>query len=93
MDGGEKYTPSDGWAQSEVKVIMPFGEYSSFADCVKKNQSKKDPEAYCAVIKKKIEGKEEMMSDCVKEMMDKGHTKEEAAKKCKVKHSEKAFIF
>lgn len=32
-------------------------EYSSFNDCVSKNKDKKDPEAYCAAIRKKIEGK------------------------------------
>ena len=35
----------------------PFGDYSSFEDCVSKNKDKSDPEAYCAVIKRKIEGK------------------------------------
>jgi hypothetical protein len=36
---------------------MPFGEYEDFADCVAKNKGKvDDPEAYCAVIKRKIEG-------------------------------------
>lgn len=35
---------------------MPFGEYESFEECVKKNKSKEDPEAYCAEIKRRIEG-------------------------------------
>ena len=35
---------------------MPFGEYKNFEDCVAKNQDKEDPEAYCATIKRKIEG-------------------------------------
>lgn len=35
---------------------MPFGEYEDFADCVAKNQNKEDPEAYCATIKRQIEG-------------------------------------
>lgn len=35
----------------------PFAGYRNFADCVKKNQDKKDPEAYCASIKRKVEGK------------------------------------
>jgi hypothetical protein len=35
---------------------MPFGEYADFADCVAKNQDKNDPEAYCAAIKRQIEG-------------------------------------
>lgn len=35
---------------------MPFGDYDSFEDCIAKNQDKGDPEAYCATIKKQIEG-------------------------------------
>ena len=34
----------------------PFADYESFEDCVAKNQDKKDPEAYCAEIKRKTEG-------------------------------------
>ena len=34
---------------------MPFADYKNFADCVKKNQDKDDPEAYCAEIKRKVE--------------------------------------
>jgi len=36
----------------------PFAGYANFDDCVKKNQSKKDPEAYCASIMRKVEGKD-----------------------------------
>jgi len=35
---------------------MPFGEYTDFADCVKKNKNKKSPEGYCATIQRKVEG-------------------------------------
>lgn len=35
---------------------MPFGEYKDFADCVAKNSDKEDPKAYCAAIKRQIEG-------------------------------------
>ena len=42
--------------QKDIET-KPFAGYSNFADCVKKNQSKKDPEAYCASIKRKVEGK------------------------------------
>ena len=36
---------------------MPFSEYEDFADCVAKNKGKvEDPEAYCAQIKRSIEG-------------------------------------
>lgn len=34
---------------------MPFAEYKDFDDCVKKNQDKDDPKAYCAAIKAKTE--------------------------------------
>ena len=43
---------------------MPMEEYSDFADCVRKNKSKDDPNAYCGYIKHQIEGgkkKEEVM--------------------------------
>lgn len=34
---------------------MPFAGYKDFADCVTRNQDKRDPEAYCAVIMNKTE--------------------------------------
>lgn len=34
---------------------MPFAGYKDFKDCVRKNNSRKDPEAYCAVIMRKAE--------------------------------------
>ncbi|QAS68850.1 P2 gpO-like scaffolding/protease protein [Haloferax tailed virus 1] len=45
---------------------MPFGEYSDFEDCVSKNSDKSDPDAYCAAIKRKIEG-ENALSDAERE--------------------------
>jgi len=36
---------------------MPFGKYSSFDDCVSKNQDKENPEGFCAYLEKKITGK------------------------------------
>lgn len=36
-------------------IKIPFAEYKNFADCVKKNQDKDDPDAYCAEIKRKVE--------------------------------------
>jgi len=35
---------------------MPFGNYKDFDDCVKHNGDKSNPQAYCAVIHKKITG-------------------------------------
>jgi len=44
-------------------VSEPMGSYKDFADCVAKNNDKKDPEAYCATIMRKVEGKETVQSD------------------------------
>ncbi|AFH22033.1 hypothetical protein OSG_eHP15_00015 [environmental Halophage eHP-15] len=41
---------------------MPFGEYEDFDACVREHSDKNDPEAYCAVIKREIEG-ENALSD------------------------------
>jgi len=35
---------------------MPFGPYEDFDDCTSKNSDKDDPGAYCAAIKRDIEG-------------------------------------
>ena len=35
----------------------PFGKYADFAACVRSNKGKRDPEAYCADLHKKITGK------------------------------------
>lgn len=35
---------------------MPFAGYTDFADCVAKNSGKSDPAAYCATIKRSVEG-------------------------------------
>lgn len=37
---------------------MPFGPYQNFKACISANKSKGDPEAYCATIMRKIEGKQ-----------------------------------
>lgn len=40
-----------------LKLGEPFADYTSFDDCVSKNRGKvDDPEAYCATIKRKVEG-------------------------------------
>jgi hypothetical protein len=38
------------------KVSEPFAGYADFDDCVAKNSDKSDPAAYCAVIKRQVEG-------------------------------------
>lgn len=35
---------------------MPFANFKDFADCVSKNQGKKNPQAYCASIMRQVEG-------------------------------------
>ena len=39
---------------------MPFAGYDDFDDCVSENSDKRDPEAYCAVIKREVEGESNM---------------------------------
>jgi hypothetical protein len=36
---------------------MPFAKYKDFKDCVAKNRDKENPEAYCATIMRKVEGR------------------------------------
>lgn len=49
-------TNADAEAQKSKKGdVMPFAGFKNFAACVKANQSKSDPEAYCAVIMRKVE--------------------------------------
>jgi len=38
-------------------ALDPFGDYTDFADCVSKNQKKKNPEAFCAWLHKRLTGK------------------------------------
>ena len=38
-------------------IKKPFGEYNDFVDCVKQNQDKKNPQAFCAWLEHKITGK------------------------------------
>lgn len=33
---------------------MPFAGYRDFDDCVRRNQDKDDPEAYCAFIERQV---------------------------------------
>jgi len=39
-----------------MDIQKPFAGYKNFADCVSQNQDKRDPEAYCAVIMRAVEG-------------------------------------
>jgi hypothetical protein len=43
--------------ESVTIIQKPFAGYKNFADCVRRNQDKRDPEAYCGKIKHQVEGK------------------------------------
>ena len=55
---------------------MPFGGFKNFADCVAKNKDKDNPQAFCASIQSKVEGKKELKFN---------------ASKIKLKEEEKEF--
>ena len=46
---------------------MPFGDYKNHADCVKKNPGKKDPDAFCAWLKNKVEGEDPVFMQYLKQ--------------------------
>ncbi len=35
---------------------MPFAGYTSHQDCRSKNLDKRDPDAYCSTVKRRVEG-------------------------------------
>lgn len=51
--------------KKSLPLEKPFAGYKNFADCVRKNKNKRDPEAYCAEVKRRSEGKslEELKKD------------------------------
>jgi hypothetical protein len=49
---------------------MPFGEYEDFDSCVASNSGKDDPEAYCAAIKREIEGQNALSAAEAKVLTD-----------------------
>jgi hypothetical protein len=46
----------DEGKKASLQKGAPFAGYKDFHDCVKKNQGKEDPEAYCGTIKHQVEG-------------------------------------
>jgi hypothetical protein len=58
---------------------MPFADYDDFDACVAANQDVNDPEAYCAAIKRKIEGEAALSESEAKALerseCDEGHVK------------------
>lgn len=55
---GEQVKEKKGLFESK-----PFAQYVSFDDCVSKNRDKDDPEAFCAAIMDKVEGKAVKITD------------------------------
>ena len=49
---------------------MPFAGYRDFADCVRRNSSKRDPKAYCATIQRKAEAREAEARDAVESRLE-----------------------
>lgn len=45
---------------------MPFAGFTNFASCVSKNRNKANPQAYCASIMHKVEGKKGYSQEAVK---------------------------
>jgi peroxiredoxin Q/BCP len=53
---------------NEATTLNPFADYDGWDDCVESNQDKRDPQAYCAAIKRRTEGKTASESDDVPEI-------------------------
>lgn len=54
----EPFIPYAASEKSDVEEVQkPFADYKDFDDCVKQNSDKEDPQAYCAVIMRKVEKK------------------------------------
>ena len=72
----------------KLKLGEPFAGYSSFEDCVAKNQDKDNPEAYCGQIKHEVEG--EMYRD--KRTAEKLNEVVDALNKLKVAKDDKSWV-
>ena len=71
LESGRCPMPFCGIGADEITQLVtgdPFAGYKNFADCVKKNQDKEDPEAYCATIMRKVEGKKDMFREVLENM-------------------------
>lgn len=53
---GEPKVGEDDGKEASLQKGAPFAGYKDFHDCVKKNQDKRNPEAYCGTIKNQVEG-------------------------------------
>lgn len=50
---------------------MPLGQYKNFKACVRANQDKRDPNAYCGEIYWKTEGKSKKRSNLLSKLKKK----------------------
>jgi hypothetical protein len=58
LDGDTYWMPGGSHAAFEDATEQEgFADYESFEDCVRHNDEKDDPDAYCAAIKREVEGK------------------------------------
>jgi len=57
----------EGFISMEKFIGEPFAGYKDFDDCVAKNQDKRDPDAYCASIKRKAEPEKMGVGKSIKE--------------------------
>jgi hypothetical protein len=53
---GEPKVGEDDGKEASLQKGAPFAGYKDFHDCVRKNQDKDNPEAYCGSIKHQVEG-------------------------------------
>ncbi len=70
---------------------MPMGQYRNFAECVRKNSDKKNPEAYCGAIKHAVEGKKKMMAGDM--MMEEEDRKMMCKKKCSTRYKKNILSY
>ena len=71
LEAGRCPMPFCGIGADEIKRQItgdPLGEYKNFAECVKKNQDKEDPDAYCGAIKAKAEAKKDAFKTALENM-------------------------
>jgi len=71
LEAGRCPMPFCGVGADEIAKHIagdPFAGYKNFAECVKKNQDKDDPEAYCGAIQAKVEKSKDMFREVLENM-------------------------
>lgn len=61
MEAVNRSNPTDN--NSESTREEPFAGYDNFEDCVRQNQDKDDPEAYCGEIQRKVKNTEKTITE------------------------------